>query len=90
MGAVKSSPTRMLPYLFSDIDAAVEQACRELKIDLIHVGSLQAWIAEPESEWPTCCDRGCEPCVLTLGAAARRARSILEQGHGIGVSSPSE
>ena len=77
----------MLPYPFPDIDAAVERACRELGLDLVHVGSVHAWLAESESGWPTCCDRGCEPCVVALGAAARRARSILERGRGIDIPS---
>lgn len=77
----------VLHYEHAEIVAAAEEACRELRLDLVHAGSVQAWLSEPESEWPPCCDRGCEPCVLTLGAAARRARSILEAGRGKSVPS---
>lgn len=77
----------MLPYDHPQIDAAVEQACRELGLDLVHAGSVHAWLTEPESEWPACCDRACVPCVATLGDAARRARLILEAGRGKGVPS---
>lgn len=84
-GAVKC--LAVPPYDHAEIVVAAEEACRELKLDLVHAGSVQAWMSEPESEWPPCCDRGCEPCVLTLGAAARRARSILEAGRRKGVPS---
>lgn len=77
----------MLPYDHPEIDAAVEQACRELKLDLVHAGSVHAWLAEPESDWPACCDRGCDPCVAVLADAARRAKRILEAGRGKGVPS---
>jgi hypothetical protein len=77
----------MLPYDHPEIDAAVEQACRELELDLVHAGSVHAWLTEPESDWPTCCDRGCEPCVATLADAARRAKGILEAVRGKAVPS---
>ena len=77
----------MLPYPHPQIADAVEQACHELGLELVHASSVHAWLAEPESDWPPCCDRGCEPCVAVLAAAARRARSILETSRAKGVPS---
>ena len=71
----------------ADVVAAVDQACRELGLDLVHAASVQAYLAEPECDWPPCCDRRCEPCVATLGAAARRARRILDVGRAKDVPS---
>ena len=77
----------MRPHPHALIDDAVEKACRELGLDLVHAGSVHAWLAEPEADWPSCCDRGCDPCVATLGAAARRALRILDERDAKAVSS---
>ncbi len=57
---------------------AVEQACREAGLDLTHAGSVHAYLAEDEDAWPRCCSSSCDPCVLTLQHAARRALALLE------------
>ncbi len=66
-------------YAPERIDAAVTQACRDYGLDLAHMGSVYAYLDVDEDEWPPCCSRGCDPCVATLGAAARRALTILER-----------
>jgi hypothetical protein len=76
----------MPSYSHAEVDDAVERACREAGLDLVHAGSVHAWLSEPEGDWPACCDRGCEPCVAVLADAARRARRILEAGSAKGVS----
>lgn len=57
---------------------AVEQACRYAGLDLTHAGSVHAYLAEDEDAWPRCCNSSCDPCVVTLQHAARRALVLLE------------
>lgn len=57
---------------------AVERACRENRVPVTSIGLVFAFLADDESEWPSCCNHGCEPCVLVVAAAARRARGILD------------
>jgi hypothetical protein len=69
----------MLPYTPDQIRDAVEQACREQHIESMYIGSVHAFLEEDEDSWPACCGSSCEPCVLTLEAAARRALILLER-----------
>lgn len=62
------------------IDSAVSRACREHGLDLTYMGSVYAYLDEDEDAWPRCCGSACDPCVATLGAAARRALQLLESG----------
>jgi hypothetical protein len=71
----------VLPYPAEKVRDAVEQACREMHIDSQYIGSVYAYMEEDEDTWPRCCGSSCEPCVLTLCAAARRALALLEKGN---------
>jgi hypothetical protein len=62
----------------SRVDEAVAQACREFHLDPALAGSVHAYLEEDEDLWPACCGSSCEPCVQTLGSAARRALILLE------------
>ena len=64
-----ASPTR--------VAEAVACACREHQLDPSLEGSVHAYLEEDEGEWPSCCGGGCDPCVQTLGSAARRALTLL-------------
>lgn len=59
---------------------AVAQACREAHLDGSLEGCVHAYLEEPPDEWPSCCSGSCDPCVLTLGSAARRAMGLLAKG----------
>ncbi len=61
------------------IDAAVSRACRESGLDLTHMSAVYAYLDEDEAGWSRCCGNACDPCVETLGAAARRALHLLER-----------
>ncbi|MEZ4405654.1 MAG: hypothetical protein R3A52_04025 [Polyangiales bacterium] len=58
---------------------AVERACRETRLPVTSMGLVFAFLDDDEDEWPSCCNNGCEPCVLTLAAAARRAMDLLDE-----------
>jgi hypothetical protein len=62
----------------SRVADAVAQACRECHLDPALEGSVHAYLDEPEDLWPACCGSSCDPCVQTLGSAARRALILLE------------
>lgn len=62
----------------SRVADAVAQACREFHLDPALEGSVHAYLDEPEDLWPACCGSSCDPCVQTLGSAARRALILLE------------
>ena len=70
----------MLPYTPDQIRDAVEQASREYNVESMYIGSVHAFLEEDEDSWPACCGSSCEPCVLTLETAARRALILLERG----------
>jgi hypothetical protein len=57
---------------------AVERACAECDLDSQFIASVYAYIEQDEDEWPRCCGSSCEPCVLTIAHAARRALILLE------------
>lgn len=59
---------------------AVEQACRECHLDASLEGCVHAYLEEPPEDWPACCGSSCDPCVLTLASAARRAMQLVETG----------
>ncbi len=67
-----------LPFPPEKVRDAVEQACREHHLDSSLLGAVYAYLEEDEDVWPSCCNAGCDPCVLTLGSAARRALILLE------------
>ncbi|MBL8604546.1 MAG: hypothetical protein JNK72_21650 [Myxococcales bacterium] len=73
-------PTMTLPYAPEAISAAAERACLEHHLESAFVGSVMAYMSEDEDTWPSCCGSGCEPCVLSLESAARRALILLEKG----------
>lgn len=64
----------------SRVTDAVARACREHHLDPSLEGSVHAYLEEDEGDWPACCGSGCDPCVLALGSAARRALILLEGG----------
>ena len=68
----------MAPPPPSRVDAAVAQACREFHLDPALKGSVRAYVEVDEDLWPACCSSNCDPCVQTLGSAARRALILLE------------
>jgi hypothetical protein len=58
---------------------AVEQACRDTALSMEYAASVHAYLSQDESEWPACCGSSCEPCVLALENAARRALKLLNR-----------
>lgn len=68
----------MAPPPSSRVEEAVAQACREFRLDPALEGSVHAYLDEDEDLWPACCGSSCDPCVQTLGSAARRALILLE------------
>lgn len=68
----------MIPFPPDRVAAAVDRACREHQLDTRWASSVYAYLEEDEGDWPGCCQSACEPCVLTLASAARRALILLE------------
>lgn len=63
----------------AQIRASVEQACQECDLDSRFIASVYAYIEQDENEWPRCCASACDPCVQTIGHAARRALALIER-----------
>lgn len=56
---------------------AVAEAVRQCRLDRSYALAVAEMIDEDDDGWPACCGSSCDPCVLTLATAARRARDIL-------------
>jgi len=55
----------------------VAEAVRQCRLDRSYALAVAEMIDEDDDGWPACCGSSCDPCVLTLAAAARRARELL-------------
>ncbi len=60
------------------IDEVVSRACLETGLELTRMSAVYAYLDEDEEAWTPCCGNGCDPCVESLAAAARRALHLLE------------
>ena len=61
------------------LEAALTQASEESRLQPWYRDCVRPLLRMPESGWPQCCGRGCEPCAVTLNAVARRVRELLAQ-----------
>jgi hypothetical protein len=58
-------------------EAALTRACDEQGLQLEYRDCVRPLLTMPETQWPRCCGRGCEPCADTLVVIARRVRELL-------------
>jgi hypothetical protein len=62
-----------------EFEAALVQASEELGLADYYRDCVRPLFNMPETQWPRCCGRGCEPCAETLVGVARRMHSLLEK-----------
>jgi hypothetical protein len=58
-------------------EAALAKACDELALAEWYRDCVRPLFQMPETQWPRCCGRGCEPCAEQLVAVARRIQELL-------------
>ncbi|MCB9598362.1 MAG: hypothetical protein H6719_36950 [Sandaracinaceae bacterium] len=56
---------------------ALRQAAEELEIDPAYLPELRDMLRTDRSSWRACCGMLCTPCVLDLGRAIDRTRSLI-------------
>jgi hypothetical protein len=70
------------------LDRALAESAAEWALPDYYRDCVRPLLRMPVSQWPRCCNGGCEPCSETLRAVAaatlaRLGRSVVEQGeHG--------
>jgi hypothetical protein len=60
------------------LDAALKRASDEVGLQDWYRDCVRPLLRMPETQWPRCCGRGCEPCAETLKEVASRARALLD------------
>jgi hypothetical protein len=60
------------------LEAAITRALADNHLPESYRQTVRDMLSQPEDDWPYCCGGGCDPCAMTLHAAARRARHLLE------------
>jgi hypothetical protein len=60
-----------------EFEAALSQASDEHELQDYYRDCVRPLFAMPETQWPRCCGRGCEPCAQTLIAVAKRVKQLL-------------
>jgi hypothetical protein len=58
-------------------EAALTQASEENALQIYYRDCVRPLLRMPETQWPRCCGRGCEPCADQLMAVARRIKELL-------------
>jgi hypothetical protein len=58
-------------------EAALTRASEEHKLAEYYRDCVRPLFNMPESQWPRCCGRGCEPCAEQLIDVARRVIALL-------------
>jgi hypothetical protein len=61
-------------------EAALTQASDEFELQTYYRDCVRPLFTMPETQWPRCCGRGCEPCAQTLTAVASRVYELLAKG----------
>jgi hypothetical protein len=64
----------------AEFEAALTRASDEHELADYYRDCVRPLFNMPESQWPRCCGRGCEPCALTLIAVARRVKELVPVG----------
>jgi hypothetical protein len=64
----------------AEFEAALTRASDEHELADYYRDCVRPLFNMPESQWPRCCGRGCEPCALTLIAIARRVKELVPLG----------
>lgn len=58
-------------------EAALRQASDEEGLQEWYRDCVRPLLNMPETQWPRCCGRGCEPCAVQLIAVAQRVQDLL-------------
>jgi hypothetical protein len=58
-------------------EAALARASDELRLAEWYRDCVRPLLRMPESQWPRCCGRGCEPCADQLIDVARRVIELM-------------
>ncbi len=56
---------------------AIEQALAYAGLRPSQRGLIERYLEQHPDDWMSCCGSCCDPCVLTIGLAVDRARSLL-------------
>ena len=60
-----------------ELEAALILASDEVGLQPWYRDCVRPLLGMPSERWPRCCGSGCEPCALTLIAAAERVLEIV-------------
>lgn len=67
----------------SALETALSQALDDNGLDESFRSTIRDMVQDTnESNWPECCGSSCDPCVMIMHAAARRARALLKTQQG--------
>lgn len=58
-------------------EAALARASDELRLADYYRDCVRPLFNMPQTQWPRCCGRGCEPCAEQLIAVAERVAQLL-------------
>jgi len=61
------------------LEAALEQASEEEGLQTWYRDCVRPLLKMPDTQWPRCCGRGCEPCAIQLIAVAQRVEDLLKK-----------
>ena len=59
------------------VAAAISEGVRFAGLKDSQRGLVERYLLMPPSEWMNCCLSSCDPCVLKIGRAVKRARDEL-------------
>jgi hypothetical protein len=61
-----------------EFEAALALASEEHRLQPWYRDCVRPLLNMPDTQWPSCCGGGCEPCNAVLVAVARRVRELLD------------
>lgn len=65
------------PRAHPQLNEALTRASDEVGLQSYYRDCVRPLFGMPETQWPRCCGRGCEPCSETLIAVAERVYELL-------------
>jgi hypothetical protein len=60
----------------AELEALLQQICREQNIPERQHDELRSLITSPQSSWPACCGGSCSPCVEDPKSIAREVLAL--------------
>jgi hypothetical protein len=59
------------------LEAALTRASEENALQVYYRDCVRPLLRMPQTQWPRCCGRGCEPCADQLVAVALRIQELF-------------